>query len=226
MYIPWWKRWLSYLTEQHLESASSPYNPELHVSLSRGRLQLSADQAIYSYDDLYANFRLAFERLDINRVPDGSHVLLLGLGLGSIPYMLEKKFRRNYHYTAVEIDEVIIELASDYMLPQLQSPIEVVCANALAYVELIDDTFDMICMDIFQDADVPAEFETEAFLRQLLERLRPGGILLFNRLAATPLDRARSQQYYLEVFKRVVPDSRRLRLVGNYMLVSPREAFH
>lgn len=225
VHIPWWKRWLSYLSEQHLESTASEYNPHLHVTLNRGRLQLSADQAIYSYSDLYANFRLAFERLDFSRVPDGSRVLLLGLGLASIPEMLEKKFRRQYYYTAVEIDEVIIELASDYILPTLRSPIDIICANALTYVELIEERFDMICMDIFQDALVPADFETEEFLQRLQRLLQPGGILLFNRLAATKADRAHSQRYYQEVFHRVIPDSRRLRLVGNYMLVSPRAAF-
>ncbi|MEL6802803.1 MAG: hypothetical protein AAFO91_03355, partial [Bacteroidota bacterium] len=60
MEIPAYKRWLSYLWEQQLETTSSEYNPELTVSLVRGRVQLIAQNAIYSFGDYYLNFRKAF----------------------------------------------------------------------------------------------------------------------------------------------------------------------
>jgi len=99
MEIPKWKRWLSYLMEVHLESSSSEHNEELHVSLSKGRLQLSTANAIYSYADKYENFYKTFEQVELNEKVDD--VLILGFGLGSIPYMLESKFGKKYRYTGV-----------------------------------------------------------------------------------------------------------------------------
>ena len=115
MKIPVWKKWLSHLTPVTLEEATSEQNPELSVILSRGRVQLLSGDAIYSWDDLYKNFLVAFDRLKIDerKIED---VLLLGLGLGSIHYMLEKVFDRSYHYTAVEWDETVSHLAVKYTL--------------------------------------------------------------------------------------------------------------
>ncbi len=225
MKIPLWKQWLSYFAEQPLESTSSEYNPQLHVSLNRGRLQLSADEAIYSYGDLYANFRRTFQRLDFSVLPERAHVLLLGLGLGSIPQMLEQYFHRKYTYTAVEIDDVIIELASEYVLHQLESPIEIICGDARAFVQSTPDRYDMICMDVFQDAEIPADFEGTDFLHQLADRLQPGGVLLYNRLASTAKTRSRSREFFAATFQEVFPQSAAIDTGGNLVLVSPAGAF-
>jgi len=65
MSIPIWKKWLSHLTPLTLEETASEQNPELTVLLSRGRVQLLSGNAIYSWDDLYQNFLIAFDRLKI-----------------------------------------------------------------------------------------------------------------------------------------------------------------
>ncbi|MCB0574813.1 MAG: hypothetical protein KDC61_09635, partial [Saprospiraceae bacterium] len=91
MRIPLWKKWLSYLVPMTLEEAASEQNPELSVILDRGRLQLLSGDAIYSWDDLYRNFLLAFEKLQIKE-RNIDQVLVLGLGLGSVPFILEKVF--------------------------------------------------------------------------------------------------------------------------------------
>ena len=93
MEIPFWKRWLSYLTPIRLEESASEYNPELTVMLDRGRLQLLSGNAIYSWDDLYHNFTRAFTQLQPENL-GYQDVLLLGLGLGSVPYILEKKHQQ------------------------------------------------------------------------------------------------------------------------------------
>lgn len=224
MAIPNWKYWLSYLWEQEIEHTSSDYNPFLHLTLNRGRLQLSADQAVYSYGDLYLNFRKTFERFRFGRLPEQADVLLLGLGLGSIPWMLEHTFSRRYRYTAVEIDEVIIDMASEYVLPELSSPLELICADALAFMTLNPQQYDLICMDVFQDAEVPSAFEQADFLEMLGRSLRPGGVLLYNRLAATEPDRKRSMRFHEQVFSRVFPDNCIVPTGGNYMLVHPAAA--
>lgn len=216
---PRWKRWLSYFVEQHVESASSDHNPHLYVSLSNGRYQLCTANAVYSFEDRYDNYRKAFTRLDLDKLP-GKEVLLLGLGLGSIPLMLEKIFDRELYYTAVEIDEAVIALASKYALPDLISPVELICADALVYTAQRPAIFDLICMDVFLDDIVPKAFEQTAFLENLKAMLHPQGLLLFNRLAATVKDKKDSKQYFEESFLKVFPEAAYLDVGGNYMLLN------
>src|SRR5690625_1004287 len=106
--LPNWKKWLSYLTPVHLETTGSAINDVLEVYLVRNRLRLTTHDAIYSYDDQYLNYTKTFKML--NLPADGAEVLILGFGLGSIPIMLEKKFKKKYNYTAVEIDETVLSL--------------------------------------------------------------------------------------------------------------------
>ena len=101
MHIPLWKKWVSHVVPLTLETAASQQNPELTVMLDRGRLQLLSGNAIYSWDDLYHNFTIAFGTLDIEE-RGFQDVLILGLGLGSVPYILEKIYEQSYEYTAVE----------------------------------------------------------------------------------------------------------------------------
>ncbi|MBK7409305.1 MAG: hypothetical protein IPL49_07235 [Saprospirales bacterium] len=219
MEIPRWKKWLSYFVEWHVESAPSSINPHLYVSLSRGRYQLSTARAIYSFGDLYENFTRSFRRMKTEDL-QVENVLLLGLGLGSVPFMLERVFQKNFHYTAVEIDESVIYLANKYVLSSLQSPVEVVCTDALAYVQQCTQTYDLIAMDIFLEDVIPGEFESVEYLRQLASLLTPHGVLLFNRLSRTPEDLRRTQTYYRQIFRRVFPASTYLDVSGNWMLVN------
>ena len=214
---PKWKRWLSYLTELHIESTSSKYNPHLYVSLSKGRYQLCTANAIYSYEDYYDNYRKAFTRVDLDQLP-GKEVLILGFGLGSIPFMLEKLFEYELHYTAVEVDEAVIGLASKYALPEIDASIELICTDALIYVAQQPATFDMICMDVYLDDVVPDAFEQEEFLSGLKNMLNPNGLLLFNRLAATQEDKDKSKQFYVQRFLPVFPLGAYIDVGGNYML--------
>lgn len=216
---PRWKLWLSYFIEQHIESASSEHNPHLYVSLSNGRYQLCTAHAIYSYEDRYDNYRKAFLRLDLDRLR-GKEVLILGLGLGSIPFMLEHLFDQDLHYTAVEIDEAVIELAAKYTLPEITSPMELICTDALTYVTRRPATFDLICMDVFLDDVVPPAFEEPAFLEGLKAMLNRDGVLLFNRLAATVKDEKDSLKFFEDQFTSVFPQGAYLDVGGNYILVN------
>ncbi len=218
---PRWKRWLSYLTEIHIESAASAHNPHLYVSLRRGRYQLSAAHAVYSYADLYSNFDRAFQRLRMEQLP-GTEVLLLGFGMGSIPVLLEKKWKRHYAYTAIEVDEVVLELATRYVLPDLQSPIDLICADASIFVAVTQERFDLICMDIFLDDQIPEVFESIDFLEDLRERLHVGACLLYNRLTATAADQDATKYFYESVFLKVFPDGGFLPVGGNWILVNDK----
>lgn len=214
---PVWKKLLSYFTEIEVENASSDLNPELNLSLRRGRYCLTTPNAIYSYGDLYDNFKRTFKKMDLGGLAI-SDVLILGFGLGSIPFMLEKVFKQKYRYVGVEKDEVIALWASQYVLPELRSPVELQLTDARIFTKLCGEQFDLIVMDIFVDDEIPDEFETTDFLQTLKDLLRPEGILLYNRLAAQPEDRRISKAFFENTFRQVFPEATYYEVLGNWML--------
>jgi spermidine synthase len=215
--IPFWKKWLSYLTPVHLEATGSDQNPELTVLLNQGRMQLLSGNAIYSWDDLYRNFTVAFETLKIEQRLV-REVLVLGLGLGSVPFMLEKKFGKSCHYTAIEYDETVAELASRYTLSRMKSPVDIVIADAEIFVEVCEETFDLIIIDIFEDDLTPPQFEEPDFLRSCHGLLNPGGLMLFNRLHGDGKDKVAAERFYNRVFTVVLPTSWYIDTKGNWIL--------
>lgn len=191
----------------------------MHVSLSRGRYMLSTANAVYSYEDLYDNYTKAFERMNLEKL-DWQEVLVLGLGLGSVPWMLERKFGQYYQYTLVEIDPEVIDLARRYALEELSSPMTTYCADGLQFVQTHAQQYDCIVMDVFLDDTVPAAFEEVAFLKSLQALLAPEGLLMYNRLANTPTDRKLSRHFFEHSFRKVFPASVCWELGGNWMLLN------
>lgn len=178
--ISFWKKIISYFREIHIESAPSEINPHLYVSLSKGRFMLSTARAVYSHGDLYDNFVQTFKQVDWSRIPD-KEVLLLGYGLGSIPAILEK-MNLTFHYTGVEKDANVIYLASKYSLPYLDSPIHLYEADAKAYMDQQFQKYAIICMDIFLEDEIPSNFISKEFIKQLDSALKDNGILFANTL--------------------------------------------
>ena len=214
-----WQKKLSYLFEYHIETTSSDYHEALHVSYHQGRYQLSTENAIYSFGDLYTNYFRAFDAIDLDS-RKVEKVLILGFGLGSIPMMLEQFFDKKYHYTAVEIDEEILYLAHKYVTHELTSPIETICADAAFFVQQCEEVFDMVCVDLFLDDTIPEPFQKQAFLQQVKNLIAPNGILLYNRLALTDADKAKSEAFLNNEFLPVFPNGRYLDVEGNWMFLN------
>jgi predicted membrane-bound spermidine synthase len=219
-YIPAWKYRLSHFMELHIESAPSEINPHLYVSLKKGRLQLSAAKAVYSFEDLYTNFGIAFERIQLKDT--SQQVLILGFGLGSIPIILEQKLGKRYTYTAVEIDENVLYLANKYALPHLQSPIQLICSDALAFVQQCEEEFDMICMDVFLDDFIPEYFQSSDFLQMLSALLAPKGILLYNMLTYLPQDVLATKAFFQNTFLEIFPNGNYIDAKGNWVLLNDK----
>lgn len=207
-----------------MEHALSYANPDLYVFLSKGRYQLVTSNAIYSWADLYANFVKAFQRLRWELLP-GDDLLSLGLGLGSIPYMLETKFNKSFHYTAVEVDEQVIYLAQKYVLDELKIPIQVIHADAVAFIRQTSQKWDMICVDLFIDDEIPGGALSVDFIRDMKARLSEDGLILFNSLARTQDDMKESRRFLDEIFLPVFPAGGYLDVGGNWILVSDKRFF-
>ena len=215
---------LSFITDVPLEQAVSEYNDLLQVVLNRGRMQLLTKNAIYSYGDLYSNYYRAFQRLTLNEL-DIENVLILGFGLGSIPYMLEKKFKKNYHYTGVEIDETVIYLANKYVTQYLESSIEMFCCDAYGFTIQSTETYDIVCVDVFIDDKIPSKFESEDFLFYLKKILRGKGVLLYNCLYLTEEDKKRTNHFFENIFLKMFPKGGYIDVKGNWIITNQPHLF-
>ncbi len=200
-----------------IETTGSDINEMLHVSLVRNRFQLSTEKSIYSYDDLYSNFYYSFKVLDLP--PNDTEVLILGLGLGSIPFMLERNFARQFRYVAVEIDESVIDLASRFSLSRLKSPIQIIHADAEVFVKNHASKYDFLMVDLFVEDIVPPFFEGHVGNKLIKNLLKPGGRVLFNRLYRTGQDKLATDRFYEDVFTMVYDEPSYIEVEGNRMLV-------
>lgn len=221
---PLLKKIWSYFDEVLIEESSSEFNPILEIILTKGRYQLATDTAIYSFEDKYDNFLKAFEAIDIKKI-NPNEVLLLGLGLGSIPFMLENIFDMRLQYTAVEIDEEICRLAEKYTLCHLESTFQVYPMDAKDYLKFYDQKFDMIAADIFQSSIIPSEFESIQFFEQLSDKLNENGIILYNRLADSPAHEKKNESFWKR-WKSFFPDADRVNTGTNIIYLNRNIRVH
>ncbi len=217
-------QWLSHLIEWPVAEYSSPHNEQLKIVLHRGRYKLITQGAIYSYGDLYSNYRKTFERLDWSAGRFNS-CLVLGLGMASIPDMLITRFKKNMEFTAVEIDEVVTKLAFEYVLKPKNIKVQVFTADAAAFLGWNHGKYDMICSDVFVGDQIPEDLETEDALTAMRDMLNPGGILLYNRLSRYKPDIMKSLKFRDQVFLKIFPQGGYLDVGGNWMFVNNLAVF-
>jgi spermidine synthase len=213
------KKILSYLFDVQLDTASTPLNPVLQLSLRSSRFYLTTTNAVYSFGDLYSNFLHTFKKLDFNKIRF-SEVLVLGFGMGSVPYMLSHVFGQRFRCTGVEADEKIIEWATRYVEPKLPVPLHLHHGDAFAFVEKCSQKFDLIVVDIFLDDLVPSQFESLDFLNNAMNLLTENGLLLFNRLADTEAALLSTTEFYENIFTSVFPAGTYLKVDENWVLAN------
>ena len=194
---------LSYFAEIPVEKAKSPQNPVLEVAVKKGKIKLNTLNATYSFEDNYSVYTEAFKKLKME-MRDVKKVLILGYGLGSIPYILVKKHRISPHFTAVEYDNTIIDLASRWGFTRNSM---IINEDAYEFVKDCEEQYDLICSDIFIDDQIPGKFEQLEYLQNLKKLLAPNGQLLYNRLAMNQVYQKRSVEFFQEKFKKIFPVS-------------------
>ncbi len=184
---------------------------------------LATENAIYSWDDLYSNFDSAFKALGSKSIERWKNVLVLGMGLGSIPFLLEKKFGSKADFTLVEYDAAIIELANYYSLPRLHLNYYVYHEDAYEFTMRNDQIYDCICIDIFEDQIVPDKFHEKNFLSEISRRLSASGILIFNKLYLSEDDKLETESLFQLIKKDIFSNVYKLQTQHNMMLIASKK---
>ena len=148
-------------------------------------------------------------------------MLVLGVGLGSVPVILQQHFGQKAHYTAVEIDEVVIDLAKQFLPSPILNVTDFHCADAFDFVQNDENQYDLIAVDVFFDLDTPAEFRSDDFLEGLKKCLlqQKGSRIVYNTLTT---DRGRNQssmRFFQRSFSQHFPQSTFIETSGNRLLI-------
>jgi spermidine synthase len=105
--------------------------------------------------------------------------LILGGGGGTIATLLTRRCGP-IQIVAVERDPAVARLArEEFGLDQLAN-VEVIEADAFAWVETCERAFDLICVDMYVAGELAHGTLATPFLRQIARLLTPGGIAAFN----------------------------------------------
>jgi len=109
-------------------------------------------------------------------LPEGSDVLLLGMGGGTVANQLQKILGLNVD--AVELDERMVRIAKRYFA--LTNNVRVIIDDARHYIESTESTYDLILFDVFKGEVPPAHVLSVECFEKAISLLNPGGFIMVN----------------------------------------------
>ena len=105
------------------------------------------------------------------------NILILGNGTGTYATQCTRYFD-NVTISGVEIDQKITDLAVKYF--ELPENVEVTTYDGRAYLNTIDETYDVIMVDAYQDITIPFQMSSVEFFEQVKEHLTDDGVMVVN----------------------------------------------
>ena len=180
----------SYLWGIKLKTYHSKLNGILELWLINNHKVLNSAHANQSFDSMHRIFQKVFSKTGIQQ-KSINNVLLLGLGCGSIPTILFDELKINCLITAVDHDELMLQIANEHFNIQRFKNMEVVIDDAMKYVEECKTDFDLIIVDLFYDDEVPEKFLEAPFIQNINELLNTQGLLIFNMITQTKIQQKR-----------------------------------
>ncbi len=104
-------------------------------------------------------------------------VLILGMGTGTFATQCGRYFD-NLNMEGVEIDEKITDLAERYF--ELPKDVKVTTYDGRAYLNAVEETYDVIMVDAYQDITIPFQMSSREFFATVKERLKEDGVMVVN----------------------------------------------
>lgn len=111
--------------------------------------------------------------------PDPAHVLMIGLGGGSLPKFCYRQLR-DTRITVVEINEHVIALRDKFCIPKDDARFRVIHDDGARYVAQLTERVDVILVDAFDAEGIAPSLATSEFYPRAAEQLTADGILVVN----------------------------------------------
>lgn len=118
-------------------------------------------------------------------VPQPRHILMVGLGGGSLAKFCHRHLPHT-RITVLEIRADVIALREQFHIPPDDARLRIVHADAADYIAAAPASADVILVDGFDAAGMPAGLGSAAFYASCRRALRDGGVLVANLLSYDP----------------------------------------
>jgi spermidine synthase len=186
-----------FVTPQLQESFHSKFSGEVKVFQYQNKYFIKAGQVHQSggwADALFKRviFKFQFSNFKLN------NVLILGLAGGTLVKILSKMYP-HIKTTAVDIDEVMVDIGRKYFQLNNYKNLKIKIADALQFIQENSEKFDLIIVDIFQGDKMPKEFESKNFLKNVISSLNSGGYVIINRLYFTKSLRIETDRHHTDL---------------------------
>jgi spermidine synthase len=118
--------------------------------------------------------------------PKQERVCIVGLGGGAMIHFL-KKHDPDVKVDVVEIDPVVVKIADEKFGVRSEGNVNVITADGIKYLAETKEQYDVVYMDAFLKPSgetdvngVPLRLKTGDFYKLIQEKLKPGGMVVFN----------------------------------------------
>lgn len=138
-------------------------------------------------------------------------ILILGMGTGTFGSQC-RNYYGNVDITGVEIDEKIIGLAGKYF--DMPKDIPVAAYDGRAYLNAVDEKYDVIMVDAYQDITIPFQMSSVEFFTLVREHLNEGGVMVVN-MNMKGNSEGNINQYLSDTISRVFPNVRTIDVMGS-----------
>ncbi|KSV58942.1 spermidine synthase [Acetivibrio ethanolgignens] len=173
-----WQQNLTYEGES-IYNYLQVYENEREVVLSTNAL--FGVQSVYQKEKgltgMYYDYAMAAPYMTGVKEKDELNVLILGNGTGTYATQCKRYFD-NMNITGVELDQKITDLAVEYF--ELPEDVDVITYDGRAYLNVIEDKYDLIMVDAYQDITVPFQMSSVEFFRLVREHLTDDGVMIVN----------------------------------------------
>ncbi len=126
---------------------------------------------------MYYDYAMAAPLMTGREDPADCKTLILGMGTGTYANQC-RKYYGDMSVEGVEIDEKITDLAREYF--ELPEEVKVTTYDGRAYLNAIEDRYDVIMVDAYQDITIPFQMSSKEFFTLVKEHLSEDGVMVVN----------------------------------------------
>lgn len=126
---------------------------------------------------MYYDYAMAAPLMTDKENPSECEMLILGMGTGTYATQCSRYFGE-MSIEGVEIDDRITDLARDYF--ELPEEVKVTTYDGRAFLNAIDEKYDVIMVDAYQDITIPFQMSSVEFFTLVKEHLNEGGVMVVN----------------------------------------------
>lgn len=176
------KKLISYIIPLNIFKQKSLISQTLEVTWNDGELVLDSKNTNYSYGSLQRILRKGLKFIGFEKIKAMNKILVLGVAGGSVIKTLVDEIHFDGKITGVDIDKHIINIANEYFhLDQIQN-LEIIIDDAFEFVLKTKNKYDLIIIDVFQDAKMPSFLFETYFIDRVCYLLNSKGFVLFNTM--------------------------------------------